>query len=378
MPSLGYGLTITFLLLLVGCTLKKELPQDYITELNAIQSKWAPDKRTKVFNIEHNYDAEHGIWNITGETTEKQAQQAFEKLVLGYFGKDKINLNFQLLPHPSLGDSIYGLVNVSVANLKKEPGHRTELVDQALMGTVLKLLKLEHGWYLVQTPSDYLGWITSGTVSEITPTQLLQWQKQEKVILDVNFTQVFASPSENSQIICDAVLGCVFKKTEVTKNWQGVETPDGRLGFVARKMVKTYQPVDNNKLPNRKDVIDLAKKMMGIPYLWGGNSTKGLDCSGYTSTVFHTLGYQLPRDANMQVELGREIIPKEDFSNVLPGDLIFFGPEGRITHVGICLGGSYYIHASNDVHINSLDEQDKLFNAERKKAFKIIKRLIKD
>ena len=115
---------------------------------------------------------------------------------------------------------------------------------------------------------------------------------------------------------------------------------------------------------------------MGIPYIWGGHSTKGLDCSGFTSTVFKSEGYQLPRDANMQVLLGDEITPNPDFSNILAGDLIFFGPADRITHVGIWMGGSYFIHASDDVHMNSLDENDDLFNAYRKRTLRHVKRII--
>ena len=117
---------------------------------------------------------------------------------------------------------------------------------------------------------------------------------------------------------------------------------------------------------------------MGISYLWGGHSTKGLDCSGFTSTVFRANGYQLPRDANMQVDLGEEIEPAGDFSNVNAADLIFFGSEKNITHVGICLGGSYFIHCSGDVHVNSLDENDPLYNEHRKKSLRYIKRIIKN
>jgi cell wall-associated NlpC family hydrolase len=170
----------------------------------------------------------------------------------------------------------------------------------------------------------------------------------------------------------------VFLQKSVIGSWQEVETPDGRTGYIEKNSLKKYINPDTSKLPKRQDVVDQAKKMMGIPYLWGGHSTKGLDCSGFTSTVFRSLGYQLPRDANMQVELGQEIIPTDDYSNILPGDLIFFGPENRITHVGICLGGGHFIHASGDVHINSLDEQDARFNEDRKKAYKNIKRIIKD
>ena len=78
----------------------------------------------------------------------------------------------------------------------------------------------------------------------------------------------------------------------------------------------------------------------------------------------------------MQVKLGEEIIPEEDYSNILAGDLMFFGSEKRITHVGICLGGSYFIHSSALVKINSLDDQDELFNAYRKRTLRQIKRVI--
>ena len=80
----------------------------------------------------------------------------------------------------------------------------------------------------------------------------------------------------------------------------------------------------------------------------------------------------------MQVEIGSEIIPDSNYSNVFPGDLLFFGSKSRITHVGISLGGSYFIHSSDDVHVNSLDENDSLFNAYRKRTFRIIKRIIED
>ena len=77
----------------------------------------------------------------------------------------------------------------------------------------------------------------------------------------------------------------------------------------------------------------------------------------------------------MQAELGKKIVPDSTYSNIEPGDLIFFGSPERVSHVGICLGGSYFIHCSDDVHINSLDESDPLFNAYRKRTFRFIKRL---
>jgi hypothetical protein len=250
------------------------------------------------------------------------------------------------------------------------------MVDQVLMGTELKLLKKISYWYLVQTPYNYLGWITRGTITRKSSEELEQWKNAEKYTLSINFGHVFNKPSVKSQVICDLVLGSIFIKRAQKSQWTEIELPDGRTGYLKTANINRYKSIDNEILPDRKDIVNRAKKMMGIPYLWGGNSTKGMDCSGFTSTVFKSEGYQLPRDANMQVKLGEEVIPQDDYSNILPGDLIFFGPPDRITHVGISLGGSYFIHSSADVHINSLDENDDLFNAYRKRTYRRIKRII--
>jgi cell wall-associated NlpC family hydrolase len=127
---------------------------------------------------------------------------------------------------------------------------------------------------------------------------------------------------------------------------------------------------------SRSDIIKTAKRLIGIPYLWGGNSAKGNDCSGFTQTVFKANGLQLPRDARQQALIGGEVIALPDFSNVLPGDLIFFGTGERITHVGISLGGFQFIHQDSDVNIASFNEKDETFNSFRKKTLKKIKRVL--
>jgi hypothetical protein len=250
-------------------------------------------------------------------------------------------------------------------------------VDQVLMGLEVKLLKKQSYWYLVQTPYAYLGWITQGTLERISENDRKMWHRADKYVLNINFDQIFTNPDETSQVICDMVLGSVFIKKSQSGKWVEIELPDGRLGYVKQKNVVPYNISQNGILPDGKSIIARAKKMMGIPYLWGGHSTKGMDCSGFTGTVFNAEGYRLPRDANMQVKLGEEVIPDSNYSNIRAGDLIFFGPPDRITHVGICLGGSYFIHSSGDVHINSLDPQDELFNDYRKRTFRHIKRIIK-
>jgi hypothetical protein len=361
-------------LILTGCFGAKEPPESFTSEIAKIKESWAPDKRISIFELEIDYKA--GKWLIQGETSVKEAHQEVEKLVKSSFPED-VDLDFRLLPPDDFADTTTALVNVSVGNLKRNPSHQSEMVDQVLMGMELKLLKTKSYWYLVQTPSGYLGWITRGTIQRLSDKDLQKWRNADKAVFASNYGQVFQEPSEKSQVVSDLVLGSVFIKKAVQGSWAEIELSDGRLGFVRGKNISRYQLMDNRKYPDRKRIIERAKSMMGIPYMWGGHSTKSFDCSGFTSTVFGIEGYQLPRDASMQVELGDEVIPDSNYTNILPGDLIFFGPPNRITHVGICLGGSYYIHASGDVRINSLDEKDELYNSYRKRTFRHIKRIIK-
>jgi hypothetical protein len=344
--------------------------------LEKIKSTWAPDKRTTVFDLEITY--KNGEWLIEGETSVREAYQAVNKLIEKTFSDDDVNLDFQLLPPEDFGDTTHALVNVSVGNLRSSPSHRVELVDQVLMGMEVNLIKKESFWYLVQTPSGYLGWITRVSLERVSDKDLQNWQASERYTLITKYSQIFSKPTEKSQVISDLVLGTIFIKKSNPGIWMEIELPDGRVGFVKSKDVVPYQVIDNQTFPDRNRIIELAKTMMGIPYMWGGNSIKALDCSGFTSTVFRTEGYQLLRDASMQANMGEEIIPDSNYINVLPGDLIFFGSPNRITHVGLCLGGSYFIHCSGDVHINSLDESDELFNSYRKRTFRHIKRIIKN
>jgi cell wall-associated NlpC family hydrolase len=162
--------------------------------------------------------------------------------------------------------------------------------------------------------------------------------------------------------------------------------PDGRIAFILKSNALTYKDWFKNIDLSGESITKGALQFKGIPYLWGGTSSKGLDCSGFTKIVYFMHGINLPRDASQQVNKGLLIDSNGDFGKLKPGDLIFFGTKGpkatnqqgnsgsnesndeRVVHVGVYLGDNHFIHASDYVRINSLNPSDALydkFNADR-------------
>jgi hypothetical protein len=366
-----------FLLLLVmfsACTTTPELPADVTEKISQVRQEFVPDKRIKVFNLEHQFH--NGMWEFRFETTEAGAVTAVKNVLDNSFSIDEFTFISRVLPDEALGDSTFGIIRVSVAPIRGKPGHSAEMVDQALMGSVVRVLKAERGWYYIQTGYEYLGWITGEDFVRVDDTTVQKWVSGKRVRVSSPTSTVRTQPVNGAQPVCDAVMDNIFQINGRSGSWASITLPDGRAGFIPAADVEAAPVAGAKKDIERDAVIATAKKLMGVPYLWGGNSPKGVDCSGFTLTVFRANGLQLPRDANMQVNVGSDVIPEPDYSNLLPGDLIFFGPEGRITHVGICLGGSYFIHSSGDVRINSLDPADPLYNDYRKRTFRRIKRVL--
>lgn len=306
---------------------------------------------------------------VTVETTSYDAAEAVR-----YFSND---IRIAMLPDESLGEHVYALVRVSVAHLRRETRHQAELIDQAIMGTELRILKQRGSWYYIQTPWQYLGWVTAGSLEIFSEQELTSnWRSKNQKRVSAVDTRIYRQPRISTDVLSDVTLGAILVVGEESGSFTRVLLPDSREGYILSNELTTLNTIDNSSRPDGNKIVETARGFYGLPYIWGGNSGKGFDCSGFTQTVFKANGYLLPRDANMQVHLGEEIPIGGDFSHVHPGDLIFFGPtESRITHVGISLGGARYIHASSYVQINSLVETDDDFDKDRRETIQFIKRI---
>lgn len=365
---------VLFLLsiLTLSCENNAKITEVFNKRAEQIQTHYAPDLSLTVFKAELIYD--HQQWVLRGETTLPEARKDVITLADSLLGKDKYQNKFIELPDSSLGDSTYALVCVSVANLREEPDHAAQLVDQNILGSALRLLKNEDDWYLVQTEYNYIGWMTPESFHRTDQKGVRSWKEADKVRVIELFPLVYSKPDEQSEPVTDVVLNARLRLEGKSGEWTKVSTPDNRVGFIKSQFVLQDNEQTISPEKRRNMIIKTARSMMGFPYLWGGNSSKGNDCSGFTQTVFKTNDINILRDAGQQAREGEEIIPDDTFSNILPGDLLFFGRGERITHVGISLGGTDFIHQSGDVHINSLNPDAEDFSAYRRKSLKKIKR----
>jgi cell wall-associated NlpC family hydrolase len=256
------------------------------------------------------------------------------------------------------------------------------MATQALMGTPLRLLRVERGWCQVQGPDDYIGW-TDDHIAELTREEYDAWLARPKVIVTAELAYVRKVAEGRGEIVTDVVLGDLLSVTEGGgEGWIAVQLPDGRKGFLPAESGESFDRwlAEAKDTPER--IVAAAKRFLGLPYFWGGTSARGLDCSGFTKTVFYMNGVLLPRDADQQARVGEPVPPGSGVPNLKVGDLLFFGrramdgkPE-RITHVGISLGGARFIHASNYVRTNSLDPADPEYSASRARSFVTARRII--
>lgn len=275
----------------------------------------------------------------------------------------------QVVEADSVSGPGYGIVNVSVANLRMKPDFTSEMTTQALLGMPVRVLQ-QDGWYRVQLPDDYQGWVHRVGVCCVTRSQLEAWNKAEKIVVTAHYGFVYSKPSRTAQPVSDVVAGNRLKWEGSKGSFYRVSYPDGRRGYIEKNIAEPEHHWRKSLKLDAASILATAHTLMGVPYLWAGTSSKAVDCSGLVRTVYFMHDVILPRDASQQAYVGQHIDFAPDFSNLEPGDLIFFGkkPESegqkpRISHVGIYIGSGRFIHSQGDVHISSLIPTDDCFDA---------------
>ena len=275
------------------------------------------------------------------------------------------------------------VVEFSTSYLRLKPDYESPLETQELMGTVVEIVGEQSYWREVVTPQPYRAWCTDQGLVEMSADELKAYEEAPKVMFCDLYGHIYKEPSMDSPTICDLVGGDLLRLTTVQDNtdktlkkalkgrWTEVMLPSGKTGFVPSKQLKLHNgfrsismgegSAESISTETTEAIIAQAEKLLGVPYLWGGMSAKGVDCSGLVRICHIMNGILLPRNASQQVKCGERV----ELDNLQRGDLVFFGTPAtdekpmRITHVGIYLGGNKIIHSSHRVRINSLIPGDE-------------------
>lgn len=375
-------LTVVTLLLAVGC---RKLPTDSEI-LQTVQSILAE------ISTSRNLDDREVVFEITpavarrtitlkGKTSEPALKDELISRVSAITGA-KVRDSVEVLPSRSLGDKTFALVKEPVINLGDGPNRNqsSHVVTQAKIGDILMLLEEKDGWYLAQVAADkYLGWVSDAEVWRIDKGMLSSYLSGKVALVVAKMTSAVDAPDGKRILEKDLVQGVVLPVKSLDSSWVAVKLPGRDIAYVKASDVRVFDQVDQvfaeKKGPDA--VIATAKQYLGLPYLWGGTTAYGFDCSGFTQFCFRMNGHFLRRDADMQYEMGEAVPDRKDLK---PGDLVFFqtykkGPS----HVGIYIGDSRFIHAgsSKGVAINSFDPSHSDYSPDLDRRYLGARRIIK-
>lgn len=249
----------------------------------------------------------------------------------------------------------YGLCNLSLAPLRSEASHRSELETQLLYGDLFKILETRKKWSYIQLERDnYKAWIDNKQFLAIDESDFQQLKSLPKALADDLLDYILLEDGEMQLVLMGSnVAVCEFLNHKFEGNIKKMASSPSHLG-----------------------IVTTAKLYRNVPYLWGGKTHFGIDCSGFTQMVYAINGKAIPRNASEQAEIGEALSFIEEAE---AGDLAFFdNEEGVITHVGIILKDNYIIHAHGKVRVDRID-QTGIFNTctgEHTHKLRVIKKIL--
>jgi len=258
----------------------------------------------------------------------------------------------------------YGISGLSIIPVRREPSEKSEMITQILYGEHFEVFEHFVGWCRVKIVyDDYEGWIDSKMITPLNDRMLKRIEYKPFAVSTDIFNIIPVNSEQNLMLVAGSTLPC----------WRPY-LKEFSFGKEKYKMEGNamYNPPKNP----RKMIIDQALKYFNAPYLWGGRSPFGIDCSGFVQVIYKMIGVKMPRDAGQQVHIGTPFSFVEESK---PGDLAFFdNDEGEIIHVGIIWARNKIIHASGKVRIDNVDQYG-IFNVETRRyshKLRVMKRIL--
>jgi len=253
---------------------------------------------------------------------------------------------------------LQGVVLNNVANLFREPDTGVELVTQAIIGTSLTIEKSVDGWHYVRLPDRYHAWIEAKQVREYAQGEAPYASVGQVAEIQELLAFLHYRPDDTSRVpTLQVTIGARLEVAEEQEERVRVVLPDSRALWMRRNDVVIKAADSRRPRGTVQQVLETAKRLLGLPYLWGGTTPLGIDCSGFVQLSYYLHGVFLLRDSHIQYTQP-DLIPVEK-EELAPGDLIFFGSTA-ITHVGLYMGDGEFIHATTHlrpvVQISRLEE----------------------
>lgn len=263
----------------------------------------------------------------------------------------------------SAQEKTWAVVNTSACFLRLEPDYEAGNETQALMGTVVEVLDSQRYWRKVSTPDPYVAWTNDLCLAYMTEAEKDAYIAAPKYIVTSEYSHVYSGKGFGARRVCDLVMGDLLRKTGNSGDgWTEVLLPSGQSGWVSSEDLADFSYWASSRVAQPVGVSNFARLFNGVPYMWGGISPKGFDCSGLVKFVYMMHGILLPRNAREQVSCGAEV--PIDVNCMQEGDLLFFGTPAtadspmRIGHVAMYIGDNRIIHASQVVRISSINRWD--------------------
>jgi gamma-D-glutamyl-L-lysine dipeptidyl-peptidase len=352
------------------------LPSDDV--FRDLKIRFAPDGHLAVYAV--GWDSRGDRLVLTGDVSRVEAKIAtLEALSKG--GK-KFEEEIRILPDAALGETNWGITTISVANGREGTAHTAELGTQTLLGDVVSVLKRQGRWLYVQTSDGYLSWMEGGSLKLCSRADADAWEAAPLLIMTELEGLIREAPEPDAAPISDVVIGGRVKRASETGEWYKVELPDGRGGYLPKSQATDFLAWKASRQPTPENIERVGRQFVGRPYLWGANTPRGLDCSGFTKLTFRLNGIDLRRNASQQAHDGVEVPLDAELSKLKKGDLLFFGFEGRgerrsrISHVGIYLGNKLFIQSSQRVRISSLNPESPIADPARIRGLVKVRRVL--
>jgi hypothetical protein len=304
--------------------------------IDDVRRDHVPDFRSGIFDVQAESVADGVV--LRGETTHPDAISSLLELLSarGVTARDEVIR----LPTVQVDGARNALVRSAVAPVYAEPRLPAPQITQLVLGVRVELLLRDGDWLRVRGEDGYLGWVHQGYLHLGPDEWAFAW---ERGVVGEPVVSLGAELMDDG----DNIIARLPWGARLVRHTGAYQLPDGRRGDVTNGEVVDVDRLSDWFPPRGDSVARTARRWLGAPYLWGGVTLNGVDCSGLTQAVLWMHGIALPRDSDLQARVGSEIDVGDDFNDLRAGDLLYFAEtEARVSHVAISIGGRQIIHSA--------------------------------